>query len=79
MSRDNSVGIETGYLLDDGGVKNFLFSKSFRPALESPLTSYPMGTEGFFPGKKRPGREGDHSPPPSAEVKKIWIYISTPP
>ncbi|PNF23996.1 hypothetical protein B7P43_G09283, partial [Cryptotermes secundus] len=28
---------------------------------------------------KRPGREADHSPPTSAEVKKIWIYISTSP
>jgi hypothetical protein len=24
-------------------------------------------------------READHSPPISAEVKKIWIYTSTPP
>jgi hypothetical protein len=28
---------------------------------------------------KRPGREADHSPPASAEVKRIWIYTSTPP
>jgi hypothetical protein len=32
-----------------------------------------------FPGVKRPGREADHSPPTSAEVKKMWIYTSTPP
>jgi hypothetical protein len=30
-------------------------------------------------GVKRPGREADHSPPTSAEVKKTWIYTSTPP
>jgi hypothetical protein len=24
-------------------------------------------------GVKRPGREVDHSPPTSAEVKKMWI------
>jgi hypothetical protein len=30
------------------------------------------------PGVKRPGREADHSPPASAEVKKMWIYIYTP-
>jgi hypothetical protein len=30
------------------------------------------------PGLKRPGREADQSPPTSAEVKKTWIYISTP-
>jgi hypothetical protein len=31
---------------------------------------YPMGTGGSFPGgKARPGRDADHSPPSSAEVK----------
>jgi hypothetical protein len=29
-----------------------------------------MGTMGSFPGVKRPGREADHSPPSSAEVKE---------
>jgi hypothetical protein len=28
---------------------------------------------------KRPGREADHSPLTSAEVKKMWIYTATPP
>jgi hypothetical protein len=28
---------------------------------------------------KRPGLETDHSPPPSAEVKNVWNYASTPP
>jgi hypothetical protein len=33
-------------------------------------TFYPMGTGGPFPGgKARPGRDADHSPPSSAEVK----------
>jgi hypothetical protein len=32
--------------------------------------SNPMGTGGSFPGgKARPGRDADHSPPSSAEVK----------
>jgi hypothetical protein len=30
-------------------------------------------------GVKRLGREADHSPPTSAEVKKMWIYTFTPP
>jgi hypothetical protein len=30
-------------------------------------------------GVKRPGRENDHSPPSSAEVKNAWNYTSTPP
>jgi hypothetical protein len=38
------------------------------------IASYQMGTEGFFPGG-----EFDHSPPTIAEVKKMWIYILTPP
>jgi hypothetical protein len=42
-------------------------------------TSYPMGTGGFFTGVKRPERETDHSYLASTEVKKMWIYTSTPP
>jgi hypothetical protein len=33
---------------------------------------------GSFPGVKWQGREADHSPPVSAEVKKMWIHTSTP-
>jgi hypothetical protein len=29
-------------------------------------------------GVKRQGREADHSPPSSAEVKNAWSYTSTP-
>jgi hypothetical protein len=57
-----------------GRVQNFLFYKSYRPALGS--TQPPIQ---WVPGVKRPRREVDHSPPTSAEVKKMWIYTSTPP
>jgi hypothetical protein len=40
-------------------------------------TSYPMGTGVFFPGGKATG--AGHSPPASAEVKKMWICTSTLP
>jgi hypothetical protein len=40
--------------------------------------SYKMGTGGSFSGVKRQRREADHSPSTSAEVKKMWIYTSTP-
>jgi hypothetical protein len=40
--------------------------------------SYPMGTGALPPGVKRPKREADHSPPNSVEVKKTWVYTSTP-
>jgi hypothetical protein len=33
----------------------------------------------FFPEVKRPGREGDNSPPSNAEVKNKWSFTSTPP
>jgi hypothetical protein len=42
-------------------------------------TSYPVVTGSLSPGVKRPGCEADHSPPSSAQVKKMWIYTSTPP
>jgi hypothetical protein len=64
-SRDSSLGIATGYGL------NFHFSMSPRPALG--FTGAPSL------GVKRQGREADHLPPASTEVKKMWIYTSTPP
>jgi hypothetical protein len=37
---------------------------------EAHPASFPMGTGSPFPGgKARPGRDSDHSPPSSAEVK----------
>jgi hypothetical protein len=38
-----------------------------------------MGTGGFSSGVKLPGREADYYSLTSVEVKKTWIYISTPP
>jgi hypothetical protein len=46
---------------------------------EADSTSYKIRTGGSFPGVKRQGREADHSLPTSAEIKKMWIYTSTPP
>jgi hypothetical protein len=40
---------------------------------------YPVGTGGGFRGVNQPGREADHSPPSSAEVKNAWSYSSTQP
>jgi hypothetical protein len=39
--------------------------------------SYPVGTGALSLRVKRPGREADHSPPSSAEVKNAWSYTST--
>jgi hypothetical protein len=50
-----------------------------RPALGPIRPPIEWVPEALSPGVKRPGREADHSPPTSAEVKKTWIYTSTPP
>jgi hypothetical protein len=61
-----------------GRVKNVLFSMSSRPALRP--TQPPVQCVSSTPptGVKRQRREADHSPPASAEVKKMWIDTSTP-
>jgi hypothetical protein len=85
-SRDSSVGITTGYGLDDRGVgvrvpvvKNFYFSTLSRPALGSTQPPIQWVPGALSAGVKRPGRKADHSSPASAEVKNMWMYTSTPP
>jgi hypothetical protein len=86
LFRDSSVSIATSYGLDDQGEREFesqqgkKFSHLHIIQTSSGVypTSYKMGTWGSFPGVKRQGHEADHSPPTSAEVKKMWIYASTP-
>jgi hypothetical protein len=51
-----------------GSVKNFLFSTS---STQLPIQWVPGA---ISPGVKRLEREADHSPPASAEVKKMWIH-----
>jgi hypothetical protein len=56
-----------------------IFSTPRRPDwLWDPPNSYPIGTGDLSLEVKRHGREADHSPPTIAEVKKVWIYTSTP-
>jgi hypothetical protein len=57
----------------------FLFATAFRPALgpTQPPIQWVQGA--LSPGLKRPGREDDHSPPQSAEVKNAWNYTFIPP
>jgi hypothetical protein len=79
------VGIATGYGLDDRGV-------GVRVPVVSRIFSFPRRRDRLWgrlnlqcvpgalsPGVKLQGREADHSPPASAEVKKMWSYTSTPP
>jgi hypothetical protein len=81
-----AVGIATGYGLDDGGigvripVGSRIFSSPLCPdLLWGPPSLLSNGYREFSSRIKRQGREADHSFPTSAEVKKMWIYTSTPP
>jgi hypothetical protein len=82
-NRSNSnwlwAGRQRGRCSSPGRVKNFLISMSSRPAMGSTQPPIQWVPGALSRGVKRPGREADHSPPASAEVKKTWIYTSTPP
>jgi hypothetical protein len=73
------AGRPRGRSSSPGRVKNFLFSTLSRPVLGFTRPPIQWVSGALLKGIKRPGRECDHSPPTSAEVKKMWIYISTPP
>jgi hypothetical protein len=60
-----------------GRTKNFLFSKSSRPALGSTQPPIQWVPRALSPGVKRTGSESDRSPPTSVEANKMWIYTST--
>jgi hypothetical protein len=82
-SRNSAVDIATGYGLDDQWVRirvpvgARIFTSPCRPyRLWGPPSLLSNGYRGTLcPGVKRPGREADHSPPTSAEVKKTWHYV----
>jgi hypothetical protein len=71
MSRDSSVGIVSGYRLDDQmiGVRfpvwagNFSLHHRVQTGSGAHPASYTIDIEGCFPGVKRPGCEADHPPP----------------
>jgi hypothetical protein len=72
--QDSVVSTATGYELDDRrvGVRALVGASSMsRPALGSTQPPIQRVVGDLSPGVKRPGREADHSPPISAEVKKI--------
>jgi hypothetical protein len=74
-SRDSSVGIAASYGLDDRGVgirvlvgQEFSLLQIVQTGSEVHATWVPGA---LSPGVKRPEREVYHSPPTSAEIKKI--------
>jgi hypothetical protein len=80
----NTVGIATGYGLDDRGSItvgdwDFPLRHHVQTGSGAHPASYPVDTEGSFPGVKRPGCESDHSPPSGAKAKEcVELYLHSP-
>jgi hypothetical protein len=86
-SRDSSVGIVLGYGMDDRGSRvrfpteagNFSLHHRLQNVSGVHPASYPIDTAGSFPGGKAVGREADHSPLSSAEVKEcVELCLHSP-
>jgi hypothetical protein len=60
------------------GAGNFSLHHRVQNGSGAHPASYSVPTGGFSLVIKGPGREADHSPPSSAEVKNAWSYTSTP-
>jgi hypothetical protein len=79
------VSIEIGYGLPDRGVEvrvlvgSRIFSSPCRPDRLGSTQPPIQWVLGLSPGIKRLRYEADSSVSASAEVKKMWIYTSTPP
>jgi hypothetical protein len=80
LSRNSSVGIATGWMAGvrfPGGSKFFSSQLPDRLwGLHSCLSNWYEGA--FYPVVRRPGRETDHSPTSSAEVKNGGVYLHSP-
>jgi len=53
--------------------------QNFSSGSEPHPASYSMGTGVVSRRVERPGRDADHSPPSSVEIKNEWSYTSTLP
>jgi hypothetical protein len=72
--RAGRLGLESQQGQNFSLLHNVQTGSGARPA------SYPMDTGGDFPGRvKRPGREADHWPPSSSEVKNGGAIPPSPP
>jgi hypothetical protein len=60
------------------GLGIFFFATPSTPPLGPTQPPVPWVPGTLSLGVERPGREADHSPPSSAEVKNAWNYNSTP-
>jgi hypothetical protein len=86
MNYGSRIGKETAFWLHCrwGGVRVPLgpriFTSTYGPdrlwGSNEPPIQWVQGSP--YPVEKRQGREADHSPPPSAEIKKTWIIYPLP-
>jgi hypothetical protein len=83
-SRYSSVGavaklrVERSGFDSQQGLRIFLFITMSKPALEPTQSPIQLVPGALSLRVKRPELKADHLPPPSAEVKNAWSYISTP-
>ena len=82
MGRDSSIGIATRYGLEGPGIESWWGGREFphlsRPALR-PTQPPVQRVPDLFPGVKRPGRDTDHPPPSSPEIKeRVELYFCPP-
>jgi hypothetical protein len=81
-SGDSSVSVVTYWTIwgsNSGRGKRLFSSAELTDQLWEPSCLVFDGYKVYFPGVKRPGRETDHSPTSSAEVKNEFNYTSAPP
>jgi hypothetical protein len=81
VGRDSSVGIATRYEVDDEGIESRWGARFSDRPYGPPSLQY-NGYRVSFLGVKRPGRDADHPPASSAEVKEkvqLYLYSSSEP
>jgi hypothetical protein len=73
-----SAGLRS-WMIGGSRLGNFLFTAVSRPALGPTQTPIQWIPRALSLGVKRRGREADHSPPSSAEVKNcVQLYLHSP-
>jgi hypothetical protein len=82
ISQRYSAGLRAGWMrirVPAGELGIFLFTTASRQALGPTQPPMQWGPEALSLGTKRPGREADHSPPSSAEIKEcVELYLHSP-
>jgi hypothetical protein len=87
VSRDSSIGITTGYGLEDrmigvrfpAGAGNFFLRHRVQTRSGAHPASYPVDKGATSLGVRRPGRVTDHSPTSNTKVKECMeLYFYSP-